>query len=475
MFRCFWGIVRACGFGILLFVMGCQGFYPQLNDYVLENSFEQSSIKWLALENANVVDVVSGKVTPSQRLLIHNGKIADVQAMSYKLSQQMVRIIDVKGAYVLPGLIDMHVHPYSRNALALALAHGVTHVRVMNGVEQHLQWRDELQKNLWLGSDMTVSSPIMEQDSPENPARPMTWGVSSPEQAKAFVELAKAQGFDLIKAYGGLSAENLQAVVKIANELAMPVAKHAPHPPRGAEWDLLQDMQSLEHMEDIFQGPLNFKQDDKALQAVIQKLVELNVPVTPTLSIFWQLTQISVQKQRFVSGLPEGYVSPIIAWEESHNQVQRWLQSSEEQARFNEHELAYLQNITRQLYQAGVPLLVGSDSGVLLAPHGLATLKEMSLMQDAGVPATSVVYAATLGAAKALGKSATMGSIEPGKKADLIVVQQNPLDDVNALSELNGVVKEGDWLPKSELESLISKARDEYNLLSELLLIMSNY
>jgi imidazolonepropionase-like amidohydrolase len=418
----------------------------------------------LYIDNVHIVDVSTGDVVKHRQLKIRNGKIIDIKSAQTPITDKNHILHDGKGQYVTPGLVDMHVHTYDPATFTIALSHGVTHLRIMNGVADHLNWRKELAEGSRIGSTVTVSSPIISSFKNAH----MHYSAHTPAEATAAVVKAKQQGYDLIKAYGNLSAPVLNALLSEAKKQTIPVAKHGPHPADGMAWNALADVQSLEHVEDIYQGPLDYTQDQQKLDETIATLKALQVPITPTLNIFWQLTQISEHKQAYIDELPEGYISPIIGLEAKHNQVKRWLKSSNDMVAHNKKTFAFLQDITRQLYEAELLLLVGSDSGVLLSPHGLATHNEMALMQQAGLPAIAVLRAATINAAKALGKERQSGLVAPGFEADLVLAEQNPLENLATLQRPMAVIKGGRLFSKIELEQLRKKAIAERSFWQEL-------
>lgn len=418
----------------------------------------------LYIDHLHIVDINTGQINRDRQLHIRAGKIIAIHAAGTAITSENYIRHDAEGMYATPGLIDMHVHAYDPAAFTIALSHGVTHLRLMNGVKEHITWRKELEQGARVGSTITVSSPII---SDFKQAR-MHHTVQTPAEAVDAVIQAKHQGYDLIKAYGNLSAPVLAALLSEARKQRMPVAKHGPHPAAGMAWNELAGLQSLEHVEDIYQGPLNYHQDQQQLDEALVTLKTLEVPVTPTLNIFWQLTQLSDQKQDYIDTLPKGYISPIIALEARHNQVKRWLNSSAEMVEHNKKTLAFLQEITRQLHQAEIPLLVGSDSGVLLSPYGLATHTEMRLMHQAGLPAIAVLRAATINAAKALGKESQLGTVAVGFNADLILSEQNPLEQLVTLERPAAVVKNGRLFSKARLEALRNQAIDDRSLWQEL-------
>lgn len=439
------------------------GHLPAYGGAMKENAGKRNGLP-LYIDNVNIVDINTGQVIENRQLLILNGKIAAIKPAQTLIADENYTRHDGKGLYVMPGLIDMHVHAFDPAAFIIALSHGVTHLRLLNGVKEHLVWRKELADGSRIGSTITVSSPII---SGFKNAR-MHYSAHTPMDATRAVAKAKQQGYDLIKAYGNLTAPVLNALLSEAKKQNIPVAKHGPHPVADMEWNALSGLQSLEHVEDIYQGPLNYRMDQEKLDETIIKLKSLHTSITPTLNIFWHLTQISEQKQAYIDALPKDYISPIIALEEKHNQVKRWVNSSDEMVKHNIKTLALLQEITRQLYQAELSLLVGSDSGMLLSPHGLATHTEMALMQQAGLPAIAVLRAATINAAKTLGKESWMGQVAVGYTADLILSEQNPLENLRTLQQPVAVIKHGRILFSSELQQLRRKAIAERGIWQEM-------
>lgn len=428
----------------------------------------------LLITNVNIVDVKNRKVLNNHAVLIADDTIIDV-GKSRNLEEQFVAskntvVKNGNNGYLLPGLIDMHVHPYSQNALELSLSHGVTHMRIMNGVSQHLDWRERIESKQWLASSISVSSPIIRGDE-----QPLSWQATSEKEARALVNKAHQLGYDLIKAYGSLNQSALEGLLDEANKVGIPVAKHGPHPAPNMGWKKLHKIQSLEHTEDIYQGPLKHSFNKQELTGALNKISQTHTPITPTLNIYWQLTMLSADKQAFVDQLPEGYISPIIAYEDNNNQVQRWLTSSPEMAAHNQKTLAFLKHITGQLDKSGIEILVGSDAGVLLSPFGLATLNEMKLLEQSGLSRIDVIRSATLLPAKALAKENQLGQIKQGLRADMVLLAANPLESLDNFDRPKAVVKQGHWLDESALLALREHAIETQSLWDELVLLLSNY
>ncbi|MFC3123261.1 amidohydrolase family protein [Agaribacter flavus] len=421
--------------------------------------------------NVNIIDVKNKLVIPHQNIHVRNRKIIAISDYNPKHLPLDIALIEGRNGYITPGLIDMHVHMYEPAAFTIALSHGVTHVRIMNGVPAHLEWREALIDGRMIGSTVTVSSPIVSgyDDAPLHRT------VHTADQAReAANEFAEA-GYDLIKVYGNLNQEALNALVDEAHKLGMPLGKHGPHASGDMPISTLAGFQSFEHAEDIYQGPLNYQRDEALLPPIIDDLKATGVPITPTLNIFNQLTMISAQKQAYLDSLPEEYTSSIIALEAKRNQVARWLKASEAMVKHNQTTLAFLLTITQKLHEAAIPLLVGSDSGVLLSPHGLATHKEMQLLEKAGLSRFEVLEAATVNPAKALGMDRHIGQVTEGYNADFIYSRGNPLEDLNVLVNPDAVVKRGRWFDASQLTERRNMAIENRSFWGELGTLIEAY
>jgi imidazolonepropionase-like amidohydrolase len=410
----------------------------------------------ILLENAHIIDVAAGEVIAGQKLLLSGGRIRAIGA-DLPEKRQGLRIIDLHGAYVMPGLFDMHVHLHDRKYLGTYLAHGVTTVRNMRGLPMHLRWKRELAAGEWLGSNLITSSPVLDG---EKYAHALQQVVVSPERARELVRQYHEDGYDLIKAYGYLDKDVFSAIIEQAQVLDFPVAKHGPNPVEGLELASNGGLQSLEHVEDIFQGPLNFSFDHGAMVDWVRALKALDPAVTPTLATFHHLVQLSRHKGDFVDTLPLDTLNPLYRRMNREFTVKRWLGASEEQAEWNLRVEAFLQQIVAELDRQGFRLLVGSDGGTMYMPPGSSTHLEIQLLAQAGVPAHRILQAATINAATALGISDDYGTIEVDKVADLLVVEGNPLEDVETLKSAIFVIKAGQSIDQAELVALRESGRN---------------
>lgn len=414
----------------------------------------------IVLNNVAYVDVTNGQIIKEQQIHLSAGRIVSIVPNTAQPGQQ-VRVIDLQGKYLVPGLFDMHVHLHDRKYLGSYLAYGVTSVRNLRGLPMHLRWRDELQSGDWLGSNLYTSSPVLDG---EKYAHALQQVVTSPAKARELVRRYKSDGYNLIKAYGYLDKEVFAAIVDEAGQLDFPVTKHGPNPVEGLPLQSNSGLQSLEHVEDIFQGPLDFSFDQDSMADWINELKTIDPFVTPTLATFHHLTRLSRGKQAYVDSLPLNTLNPLYRMLLGEFAVKRWLAASPEQADWNEKEQQFLFDIVRELDSQGISLLVGSDGGTMYMPAGLSTHLEIELMAKAGIAPLTVLQAATLNAATAMGIGDDYGSIATGKIADLVVVNDNPLQNLQALAQPVAVIKAGQWIGETELAALKKSAENPSNL-----------
>ncbi len=421
---------------------------------------EADNLQALAIDNVDLVTMNGNGLLTNRQLRIRRGMIEGIFTAGETAGDDY-RLIDAEGAYLMPGLFDMHVHVFDRKYLALSLAYGVTSVRNMSGYPIHLRWKQELSEGQWLGSNLAIGSPVLNGREHSNPMAHKIAG--DPGEAREMVREYREQGWDFVKVYTRLSRPVYEAIVDEAGKLDIPIAGHVPYEVVKSDYSLAAPMVTLEHTEEIFQGPLAYGYDDDAVEAVARQLKAMDANVTPTLLIFDHLTQICRDKQAFIDTLPLQYLNPLMRFIEARTSAARWLNADEKTTAAMEKRNLYFQSITRVLHEQGVNLVLGSDAGVIFAIPGISTHDEISLLQKAGLPNAAILEMATINAARVLRVDDRLGSIEAGKIADLVMTRSNPIEDPGALRSPSAVVKNGQWLGPNELQALKDSAENPSN------------
>jgi imidazolonepropionase-like amidohydrolase len=403
----------------------------------------------LAIVHARLFDPVKKKIVDDATITIAGDRVKSV--VSKAPPPAGYEVLDVKGKTVLPGLWDMHVHNEDDDGL-LEIAEGVTTVRDLgNEPASSLARRARWEGGNELGPHLLLAGIV---DGPGKYQAPFGAFVSTEAEARAAVDDYAAKGFVQIKIYSSLKPELVPVVAKEAHAKGLRVSGHVPagmiaEDAVNAGYDELQHVNFLvldlvadrttetqtplrltipaEHAADIDLNAPNVK-------ALIDLLVRKHTVVDPTLGVF----------ERGMTTRPD-HPSPILAPVLSRlpPQVQRAaLQGGlpvpeGKDATFHE-SWKRCEELVKRLWDRHVPIVAGTDGF-----PGLALHRELELYVEAGIPNADVLAIATIGAARVMKREKTSGSIAPGKDADLVIVDGDPLANMRDIRNVVTVVKSG--------------------------------
>jgi imidazolonepropionase-like amidohydrolase len=340
-------------------------------------------------------------VLSDHSVIVRGGRIEALGPSARVRPPTGARIVDARGATLLPGLADLHVHLQAPPRLEGYLARGVTTIRNLRGRPEHPALRERVARGELPGPRILTSGPHLDGGGPLFPGR---LRVEDAASARAAVLAHREAGYDFVKTYSGLSAEAWAEVVRSAAELGLPVVGHVPVAV-GLEDVLAAAPRSLEHVEELTRGRDLFF-DGSRLSELARRIRASGAWVCPTLSTYRRFGPQAPVFQRFHAEL------------------------------------------VRALHAAGVGLLAGSDAEGYDEPRS-PLVQELLALREAGLPAFDVLAAATRGAGSFLGTGA--GVVAPGAPADLLLVAGRPLEDLGVLETPLGVCAAGRWLGAAEL------------------------
>lgn len=449
----------------LIFAVGVSVFgIDRFNTRYLNTSNFDSSNSWV-IKNVHVIPMHQDTVLRNQTVIIESGRI---NAISEGIYTQGFPEIDAKGKYLLPGLIDMHVHVWDKYELGLYLANGVTGVRNLWGRPEHLKIIQQLSQHEIVGPFFFSSGPKL--SGPEFIGDD-NFQLFSVQEAKAAVDAAKADGFDLIKTYYGLPADYFEAIVQRAREIGLDVAAHpTPYVPYGDH--LIPGVVSLEHAEDIVQQPLEFALDTVKLNAVVEQFARAkNTSFSPTLTVFHNILNM-MEHPNILQKASMSYMNPMIRQEDSRAQFERWSNARLEdpttpykiRAQHQFHLLAL-----KKLHESGVNIICGTDAGIGITVPGFSIHDELELYRQAGLSNFEVLQTATVNPIQVHDFMSDLGTVESGKFANLLLVDRNPLEDLETLKTPSLVFVAGKRFEPKTLESFKEKAKNRSNLWSSYL------
>jgi imidazolonepropionase-like amidohydrolase len=360
------------------------------------------------------------------------------------------QIVEGAGRFLLPGLVDAHVHVSERD-LVLFLANGVTSIRELNGSATHLALRARVAAGELLGPRLKVASPLLAGER-------QRWRhelLADPAEAYERALALAAEGYDALKAYDGLSVEVHAALAAAAEESGLPLVGHVPQAVGLAR--ALAAGQGLEHADKLVAATMGHALDRAALPGIAAEIAAAEVTVTPTLA------SLEILSRAGSAEFNARFDAPELAYAE--RELLPWWESlrgpADAPARAPGEYFELLAELVQALHAAGVPLLVGTDTPNPLLVPGFSIHLELEALVAAGLPRAAVLRAATLGAAELLGFP-EQGRIAPGQVADLVLVDADPLASFAPLRDPAGVCVNGRWLARAELQALIAPlARDD--------------
>lgn len=424
----------------------------------------------LAITSVDVLPMTAGEpILRDQTVVIENGRIAAIgPARSLRVPHAAVRISG-RGRYLMPGLADMHVHlEYFDDPayLQLFLLNGITFVRSMDGRPIMLDWRRRVQAGTLAGPEIHTAGPILDGNPP---ARSDNLALAAPEDARRTVEQQADAGYDFIKLYTNLAPEVFRAAIQSAKARNMRVAGHRPRAVPLGDF-LLSGVNSVEHLGDfadaiiapdseadgapeVLRRRLGFRVDGRRMDALASTIVASRVWVVPTMIQSDRAIAPAATVQAWATAPEIATVRGMLGyWRASTGRAASLLGESNwgwvEQARANRLALV------GAFHRAGVPMLIGTDTPNPFVFPGASVHDELANFVAAGMTPANALAAATREPARFLGQDRFWGTIEVGKRADLLLLDANPLVDIGATRRIAGVIARGRWMPAGRLRQM---------------------
>jgi Amidohydrolase family len=408
----------------------------------------------LVFTGVTVVSMTDSVPRPGQTVVVKDGRIAAVGPVGLvQIPAGAVTVSTPPGAFLIPGLADMHVHIFDRAELLLYLANGVTTIRNLHGLERHLSWRDSLDQDHWLGPRLLTSGPILD-GSP--PSRPTNVVLISAEQAEREVNREADLGFDYLKIYDNLPPDLYATVGRTAAARGLSMIGHLPTPV-GLDGLFRMRLQAeVQHLEEFLPFFADGS-DPRLLDSLCRTLARLDIAVVPTVSVFTSALDQSTDPAR-LEALPERrFVNPATMAQWGWAEVSRTRsRSPEERDRATRVVRFFLRDLLPCLQEAGVTIVAGTDAPIPTIIPGFAIHDELEFYVRAGLTPYQAIRTATVNAGRMLpskrGDLSGFGTITIGAPADLLLLAGNPLTDIGNLRRPLGVVARGRWVSRAELD-----------------------
>ena len=422
------------------------------------------------IKNVNIIPMTEdNKVIEKATVVIQNKKILSIND-SIPVN---ATIIDGTDKWLIPGLIDMHVHNLAdirmssnyptkgatlfmdnQDFMLLYVANGVTTTFELSGRVEHFGQRNEIINGEVIGPRIALAY-LVDGGEPGNTA-------NTPSDGRQTVRLAKQQGYEFIKVYSNLNAETYKAIIDEASKQKMKVIGHIPTIFKGNTKDaFVPHFGMVAHAEEFS------SQTDKYTDEVAKEFAKLakdnGTWVTPNLS---NLVYIAKQARSLDS------VKNLSSFKYVHPLMQsKWIVSNQYNKGTSPERVAYFDSLVdfhiklvKEFKNAGVPMVAGTDSGTSGIVWGFSLHDELKLLVDAGLTTNEVLISATRLPAEWLEIDDKIGTVEKGKFADLVLLDENPLKNINNTKKITGVFVNGKWVSRKQLDNMLSELAKENEL-----------
>lgn len=436
----------------------------------------------VVITHVTVINPGKSSIEPDKTVVITGERIIAVSNSSADPHQPTnVRVIAGRGKYLIPGLWDMHVHsafgdwfPRGRDIiLPLFIANGVTGVRDMGGdLPLLMEWRKEIAAGKIIGPQMIISGPMLDGYLPNATLRfPSSVPVTTPASAVAAVDSLKAQGVDFIKVQSVISHDAYLAAAAEAHKQGLPIVGHVPDKVRIKEV-VDAGQESIEHLMGIFEGCSteeekfikgegNLKlllttQDRHRCDDIIKMLAEHQTWQVPTLA--WQRGGEFLDQRDLKHDPLDQYVPAYwrdVTWRRFTDEMMPDL--LRDPLGLRKDYFARNLQMVGAMHRAGVPFLAGTDTapGVYIMP-GFSLHDELANFVESGFTTMEALQTATSNPARFLGMESTYGSIEPGRVADLVLLNANPLDDIRNTQKIDAVFARGRVFDRAKIAQILA-------------------
>ncbi len=431
--------------------------------------------KTLAITNVTIIDATGAAAKPAMTVVIAGDRITEIGKSGKVKLPKDAQVVDGRGKFLIPGLWDMHVHAWAANVFfPLFIANGITGVRDMFGsIGTIKNWRQQMAEGKLTGPRLYAAGPIV--DGPK-PIWPGSIAVKDEVEGRQAVAKVKTDGSDFVKVYSLLPRDAYIAIAQEAKKLGISFAGHVPTTVTAAEASDA-GQKSIEHLDRVLLGcstseaefvsqgaRITSEQRKKMLEtyseekarALFARFAKNGTWHSPTLVVLRAISHLDDPK---VTNDPRlKYLSPFVTaqWDPTKDfRFRNYTAATYESMRAN-----YQKNLelVGKMRRAGVEFLAGTDTPNPYCFPGFSLHDELQLLVKAGLAPMEALQAATRNPAKFTGQIASLGTVEKGKIADLVLLDANPLADITNTQQINAVVLGGKLLDKASLQEMLAQA-----------------
>ena len=434
-----------------------------------------------AITDVTVIPMTGDMTLREATVVVRDGRIAEIGAARNVKVPSGARRVDGRGKYLMPGLADMHAHLYSDGAvpdsvgkyeLGVMVANGVTATRLMIGTPEHFALRREVEAGRIAGPQLWIASPQFTGKEDVN-----SRVVTTTEDARVAVKEMAERGYDFIKLTLFITPTVYDAVVDEAKRQRIPVVGHVD--PEVGVARALQARQQIEHLDNYLESvladsapmkasvsdrglfrPKNWESldwiDDTKVQRIAGETARAGIFTCPTLTVFKTAFALG-QSLEEIQSRPDWRLMPADMRDLYLGAREKyWGQAASEARRMRYVEVR--NQLVKAIADSGGKIMAGSDTPEWFFAYGWTIHRELESLVAAGLTPYEALAAGTRNPAEFLQASKEWGTIEKGKRADLLLLEGNPLEDIRNTARIEAVAVGGRWLDRAERERMIDEA-----------------
>ena len=419
----------------------------------------------LTFTGVSVIPMDREEVLANQTVIVENGRITYVGGP--RPAATGATVIDGRGKFLMPGIAEFHAHVpsggqaiHAHRVLSLYALAGVTTARGMLGAPMHLALRDSIAAGQVFGPRLLTSGPSFNNNT-----------VTSPAQAMAMVRAQKEAGYDLLKIHPGVPRVAFDSLAATANRLGIPFAGHVPLEV-GLDVAITAKHSTIDHLdglvEAMYSGPAPLtpqlngffglgivrQLDTSRFRGIVDRVRASGVVMVPTQILVDNYANDATGDE--LTSLPEmRYWLPqqVANWRTTKNNLLSKASVPREQRM--EH-ITLRRRFIKALHSAGVPFLLGSDAPQLWNVPGFSAHRELVALVAAGLTPYQALRTGTVNVARFMKEEGRSGVVRSGARADLILLDANPLTDIANSQRISGVVVNGRWIGGAEREQMLA-------------------
>jgi len=413
----------------------------------------QEASATIAFVGATVLPMDRERALENHTVIVRADRIVEVGPTSSVRVPAGAQRIDAAGKFIIPGLAEMHGHVPPPNApaqlledvLFLYVANGITTVRGMLGAPNQLTLRTRTNRGELVAPTLYLAGPSFNGNS-----------VNAPEQAVEMVREQKAAGWDLLKVHPGLTMAEYDAMARTAKEVGIRFGGHVP-----ADVGLLHAIEMGQETFDHLDGYMEYLHGDRgpipddSLRSVARRTKAAGAWVVPTM-VLWE-TLMGVPDLEELTAFPELRYMPrntVAQWTNAHRNR---LASPQVVLVAGRATAENRKRLLEMLQDEGVGILMGTDAPQQFSVPGYSLHREMKLMVEAGMTPHEVLTSGTINVGRYFANADKFGTIAPGQRADLILLDANPLADIGNVAKRAGVMVRGRWLSSEEIDKRLEE------------------